>query len=406
MQKSDPIRKQPLQIVLLLSILMIYFRPLNGKISETGHVLVQGCNGSGKTSLLLALLGMREYKGSIRIGGIEARDLNSDAISQISSITPQDPIKFPGTLESNLYLRESGQPETKATSDAVNELLNGMLEMLGLFHLSGPAEDGYKKLVSEIPLSQGQIVLVNLVRCAMDVLQKKKRIVLIDDVFSKLDKDYADMARDFISRAFGACIVIQAETTNAPHLSIQGVQPLTVGAAEIGFHPLPASQFYTWDEEIRQYFRSLRSAGSSSGQASASGQPSSTGQAAQTDNSLSTDPAAPAEQASSSSQVAPAGDVSFTDQTISLEQEQSTSQAVPTDNASCAEQTSHATPALSDTSHAVQGPSVASSSRSKPIDPWLQPRRPPPPRPSTATSKALGKMSSAQVNMSSAGNKG
>lgn len=370
--------------------------------------------------MLLALLGKREYKGSIRIGGVEARDLSSEAVGQVSSITPQDPIKFPGTLESNLYLRESEQPETKATSDAINELLNGILEKLGLFHLSGPAETGYKQLVSDIPLSQGQIVLVNLARCAMDVLQKQKRIVLIDDVFSKLDQEYADMAKDFIARAFRSCIVIQAQTTSAPHLSIHGVQPLRVGAAEIGFHPLHASQFRAWDDEIRHYFRSLRAAPFPSSQASSSPAQAASSGLAQTDDVLFTDLAAPAEQASSSIQAAPVGDVVLSaDQPVPPAQEQaaltakkavlpvqeqaaSTAKMVPTHSASSVDPKSHAAPVLpsSDTSHAVQGPSIAGPSRSKPTDAWLQPRRPPPPRPPTGSSQILAKMSSARGSTS------
>lgn len=236
----------------ILSTNKHFFRPLNGKIRGAGQVLVQGCNGSGKTSLLLALIGKREYKGSIRIDGVEARDLSYDAISNLVSILPQDPVAIPGTFEDNLFLTQYTDPNREL--EPVDDFLTGILEKLDLVHLTEPDGEGFDSLVSQMMLSEGQIALLNLARCAIDVLGKQTRVVVIDDMFSKLDDEYADRAKDFIQNAFKACIVLVAETNSESHLQVKGLTPLD---EEYQDHPDSAQRAATV-EEVRQYHKARK----------------------------------------------------------------------------------------------------------------------------------------------------
>lgn len=232
------------------------YRPLNGKIQGSGQVLVRGCNGSGKTLLLLALLGKHEYTGSIRVGNVEVRDLSSDVIERSISVMPQDPIALPGTFKDNLSLTQYTNPQLDLKP--VKKTLTGILDKLDLLHLTGSAGEGYNNLVSDMRLSPGQIALMNLARCAIDVVLKKTRIVVIDDLFSKLDWEYTAMAKEFINRAFKACIVIVAESTSDQRLSVRGFTPLDEAYPNPNvFNPLYLAAV---DKDVRSYHRALRDA--------------------------------------------------------------------------------------------------------------------------------------------------
>lgn len=179
------------------------------------------------------------------------RDLSSEVISRVVSIVPQDPVALPGTFEKNLFLTQYTHPDLAV--DRLDEFLTGILDKLDLLHLTEPAKEGFQKLVCEMRLSQGQIALLNLARCAVEVLGKKTRIVVIDDMFSRLDREHADMAKAFISRAFRACIVVIAETTSDARLSVSGLTSLD--ADNVNSSGYDAQRIAVIDEEVRQWYK-------------------------------------------------------------------------------------------------------------------------------------------------------
>ncbi|CAG2069505.1 unnamed protein product, partial [Timema podura] len=63
---------------------------------------VVGRTGAGKSSLITALLRLAPVEGTVRIDGLDTKDIGlQDLRSRISTI-PQDPILFSRTLRQNL----------------------------------------------------------------------------------------------------------------------------------------------------------------------------------------------------------------------------------------------------------------------------------------------------------------
>jgi len=68
---------------------------------ETVGIL--GSSGSGKTSLMMGLLRMMELsEGSIRVDGIDIKDIPLETLRSNIGIIPQEPVLFAGTVRSNL----------------------------------------------------------------------------------------------------------------------------------------------------------------------------------------------------------------------------------------------------------------------------------------------------------------
>ena len=75
------------------------------------RVALVGASGCGKSSLVEILLRFRDYRGSIRMGGVEIRDLAADELRGLISCLPQRPHLFNTSIRDNILL---GNPAADA----------------------------------------------------------------------------------------------------------------------------------------------------------------------------------------------------------------------------------------------------------------------------------------------------
>ncbi|KAK2039144.1 ABC transporter [Colletotrichum somersetense] len=157
-------------------------------ISPGQKVAICGRTGSGKSSLLLAILGLINLEsGSVTIDGINISQVPTSVLrSRIISI-PQNPVLFPGTLRSNLA------PASQLGEIVDTNKIIDSLKMVGLWdviHLHG----GLDVDVDDLQLSQGQRQLLSFARAI--VCKETSKILILDEANSSVDQKLEnEMAR-------------------------------------------------------------------------------------------------------------------------------------------------------------------------------------------------------------------
>jgi ATP-binding cassette subfamily B protein len=138
-----------------------------------------GPSGAGKTTITSLLPRFHDpLEGSVRIDGVDVRDVTQDSIGEAIGIVFQDTFLFHASVRDNLlYVRpEATQAEIEAATRAAN--IHAFVESL---------PDGYDTLVGERGhrLSGGEKQRMAIAR----VILKDPRILILDEATSNLDSE-------------------------------------------------------------------------------------------------------------------------------------------------------------------------------------------------------------------------
>ena len=161
-------------------------------------VAVVGPSGAGKSTLFDLL--QRFYdpqRGSVRLNGVDVRDLKLAQVRGQIGFVPQDPVMFAGSLKSNVTY---GAPE--ATPDEIAAALK-------LAHASefvAQMPDGLDTLVGEggVGLSGGQKQRLAIARA----LLSNPGILLLDEATSALDAESEEHIRQSVQELKGHCSIL------------------------------------------------------------------------------------------------------------------------------------------------------------------------------------------------------
>jgi len=153
-------------------------------------VAVVGHTGAGKTTLISLLLRFYDIqRGSIRVGGIDIRELDPLDLRRRFGVVLQDPYLFTGTLEENIRLGTETirQDEVEAAAEQVNllDFIRGLPE-------------GFRQPIRErgSGLSTGQKQLIGFARA----LAHNPRYLILDEATSSVDTETEFRVRDALAR--------------------------------------------------------------------------------------------------------------------------------------------------------------------------------------------------------------
>lgn len=146
-----------------------------------------GTSGCGKSTIAGILMGKnRNYKGSIRIGGVESSELAEESRMKAITLVSHNSYLFKGTVEENLRM---GKP------DALEEEMLSALERVNLLGFMA-AQQGLKTPVLEkgSNFSGGQCQRLALARA----LLHDTPVYIFDEATSNIDMESEEMIMDVI----------------------------------------------------------------------------------------------------------------------------------------------------------------------------------------------------------------
>ncbi|CAH0557071.1 unnamed protein product [Brassicogethes aeneus] len=154
-----------------------------------------GRTGSGKTSLITALLRLIDYKGDIFIDSVNTKSMSVKTLRSKISVIPQHPLLFAGTIRQNLdpYDQYRAADLNKALQDV--GLKNNTESSLELDTIV--VEKGAN-------FSAGQKQLI----CLCRTLIKENRILILDEPTANIDPVTDNLIQNVICKKFEDCTIL------------------------------------------------------------------------------------------------------------------------------------------------------------------------------------------------------
>ena len=161
--------------------------------SATAHagqkVAIVGPTGAGKTTIVNLLMKFYEIdKGSIRIDGVDTKDMKRSEVHDAFSMVLQDTWLFEGTIRDNLIYNQTGISDERVIEAA---------KAVGIHHFITTLPDGYDTVLDDtVTLSVGQKQLLTIARA----LLKDAPLLILDEATSSVDTRTEELIQKAMDR--------------------------------------------------------------------------------------------------------------------------------------------------------------------------------------------------------------
>lgn len=155
----------------------ILINDLNAEVKSGQMVAIVGPTGAGKTTLINLLMRFYDIKGgSIKIDGVDTRDMKREDLRSMFGMVLQDTWLFNGTIHENIEYGRFG-----ATKDEIVEAA----KIANVHHFIKTLPDGYNMFLNEEAsnISQGEKQLLTIARAIIS----DPSILILDEATSSVD---------------------------------------------------------------------------------------------------------------------------------------------------------------------------------------------------------------------------
>ena len=161
--------------------------------SATAHagqkIAIVGPTGAGKTTIVNLLMKFYELdKGSIRIDGVDTKDMKRSEVHDAFSMVLQDTWLFEGTIRDNLIYNQKGISDERVIEAS---------KAVGIHHFIMTLPDGYDTVLDDtVTLSVGQKQLLTIARA----LLKDAPLLILDEATSSVDTRTEELIQKAMDR--------------------------------------------------------------------------------------------------------------------------------------------------------------------------------------------------------------
>ena len=168
-------------------------RTIINDFSATAHagqkIAIVGPTGAGKTTIVNLLMKFYELdKGSIRIDGVDTKDMKRSEVHDAFSMVLQDTWLFEGTIRDNLIYNQKGISDERVIEAS---------KAVGIHHFIMTLPDGYDTVLDDtVTLSVGQKQLLTIARA----LLKDAPLLILDEATSSVDTRTEELIQKAMDR--------------------------------------------------------------------------------------------------------------------------------------------------------------------------------------------------------------
>lgn len=161
------------------------------QIEPGQRVAIVGATGAGKTTLVKLLARYHDLdEGSIRISGVDVRDLSLRDLRRFITVVPQNPYVFNGTIADNLRLFDPGITREQMEAAARTACAAPFIERL-------PGSYDFVLLPGGANLSHGQRQLLALARA---LIHSPQSILVLDEATSNIDTETEELIQQGLAQ--------------------------------------------------------------------------------------------------------------------------------------------------------------------------------------------------------------
>ncbi|KAJ3494643.1 hypothetical protein NLG97_g3947 [Lecanicillium saksenae] len=196
-----------------------------------------GRTGSGKSSVLNAILGFVEYTGSIKIDGVDLATLSRDEIRSRLVTISEDQVRLDASIRVNLLpftlnkvestdpvQQQIEQEEAKQQDDMLEE----MLRRFGIWQQL-LSKDGLSTTLDEAGYSPAEMQLICIARAILRQRETGSKVVLVDEVTSSVDFWRQGFVQDIMRESFIGCTMLVAARREESILDVSVILEMSRG---------------------------------------------------------------------------------------------------------------------------------------------------------------------------------